>query len=200
MSSHPQSVPSGRRAVDTRHLPNPATLPLQLQRAHTVRARTTAGRSASPPAALQLLIRWKDGSWHFGYDRHVFGKQGITVNQRRGPDLGGSLEEALPRFSQVPVFGAQRYSSIRCLSWKFMLLLPHQDPPSLFSATSPNYKDYVGLLIQDKKRLWFKEEASGSCKKFTPWPPGFAGLFVPVWRESWKAQPPHPRDPPPPHL
>lgn len=46
-----------------------------------------------------------------------------------------------------------------------MLLLPHQDPPSLFSATSPNYKDYVGLLIQDKKRLWFKEEASGSCKK-----------------------------------
>uniref|UniRef100_A0AAQ5YEM7 Nuclear receptor corepressor 2 n=1 Tax=Amphiprion ocellaris TaxID=80972 RepID=A0AAQ5YEM7_AMPOC len=35
MSSHPQSVPPGRRTVDTRHLPNPATLPLQLQRAHT---------------------------------------------------------------------------------------------------------------------------------------------------------------------
>uniref|UniRef100_A0A8C4NZR8 Nuclear receptor corepressor 2 n=1 Tax=Dicentrarchus labrax TaxID=13489 RepID=A0A8C4NZR8_DICLA len=35
MSSHPQSVPSGRRTVDTRHLPNPASLPLQLQRAHT---------------------------------------------------------------------------------------------------------------------------------------------------------------------
>uniref|UniRef100_A0A671TET8 Nuclear receptor corepressor 2 n=1 Tax=Sparus aurata TaxID=8175 RepID=A0A671TET8_SPAAU len=35
MSSHPQSVPSVRRTVDTRHLPNPATLPLQLQRAHT---------------------------------------------------------------------------------------------------------------------------------------------------------------------
>uniref|UniRef100_A0A668AF65 Nuclear receptor corepressor 2 n=1 Tax=Myripristis murdjan TaxID=586833 RepID=A0A668AF65_9TELE len=35
MSSHPQSVPPGRRAVDTRHLPNPASLPLQLQRAHT---------------------------------------------------------------------------------------------------------------------------------------------------------------------
>ncbi|XP_055367301.1 nuclear receptor corepressor 2 isoform X4 [Betta splendens] len=35
MSSHPQSVPPGRRtALDTRHLPNPATLPLQLQRAH----------------------------------------------------------------------------------------------------------------------------------------------------------------------
>ncbi|XP_063346347.1 nuclear receptor corepressor 2 isoform X1 [Pelmatolapia mariae] len=35
MSSHPQTVPPGRRTVDTRHLPNPATLPLQLQRAHT---------------------------------------------------------------------------------------------------------------------------------------------------------------------
>uniref|UniRef100_A0AAZ3QF96 Nuclear receptor corepressor 2 n=1 Tax=Oncorhynchus tshawytscha TaxID=74940 RepID=A0AAZ3QF96_ONCTS len=35
MSSHPQSVPQGRRAVDTRHLPNPASLPLQLARAHT---------------------------------------------------------------------------------------------------------------------------------------------------------------------
>uniref|UniRef100_A0A3Q0SM03 Nuclear receptor corepressor 2 n=1 Tax=Amphilophus citrinellus TaxID=61819 RepID=A0A3Q0SM03_AMPCI len=35
MSSHPQTVPQGRRTVDTRHLPNPATLPLQLQRAHT---------------------------------------------------------------------------------------------------------------------------------------------------------------------
>ncbi|XP_034025317.1 nuclear receptor corepressor 2-like [Thalassophryne amazonica] len=35
MSSHPQSVPPGRRTVDTRHLPNPATLPLQLQRVHT---------------------------------------------------------------------------------------------------------------------------------------------------------------------
>ncbi|XP_057688811.1 nuclear receptor corepressor 2 isoform X2 [Corythoichthys intestinalis] len=35
MSSHPQSVPPGRRTMDTRHLPNPATLPLQLQRAHT---------------------------------------------------------------------------------------------------------------------------------------------------------------------
>uniref|UniRef100_A0A4W5N7N8 Uncharacterized protein n=1 Tax=Hucho hucho TaxID=62062 RepID=A0A4W5N7N8_9TELE len=35
MSSHPQSVPQGRRAVDTRHLPNPASLPLQLTRAHT---------------------------------------------------------------------------------------------------------------------------------------------------------------------
>uniref|UniRef100_A0A672JLZ3 Nuclear receptor corepressor 2 n=1 Tax=Salarias fasciatus TaxID=181472 RepID=A0A672JLZ3_SALFA len=35
MSSHPQSVPPGRRTLDTRHLPNPATLPLQLQRAHT---------------------------------------------------------------------------------------------------------------------------------------------------------------------
>lgn len=40
MSSHPQSVPPGRRTVDTRHLPNPASLPLQLQRAHTVRAGT----------------------------------------------------------------------------------------------------------------------------------------------------------------
>uniref|UniRef100_A0A3Q3L0W1 Nuclear receptor corepressor 2 n=1 Tax=Mastacembelus armatus TaxID=205130 RepID=A0A3Q3L0W1_9TELE len=36
MSSHSQSVPPGRRTgLDTRHLPNPATLPLQLQRAHT---------------------------------------------------------------------------------------------------------------------------------------------------------------------
>uniref|UniRef100_A0A674CPY3 Nuclear receptor corepressor 2 n=1 Tax=Salmo trutta TaxID=8032 RepID=A0A674CPY3_SALTR len=35
MSSHPQSVPQGRRAVDIRHLPNPASLPLQLARAHT---------------------------------------------------------------------------------------------------------------------------------------------------------------------
>ncbi|XP_024131087.1 nuclear receptor corepressor 2 isoform X2 [Oryzias melastigma] len=35
MSSHPQSVPPGRRAMDSRHLPNPASLPLQLQRAHT---------------------------------------------------------------------------------------------------------------------------------------------------------------------
>uniref|UniRef100_A0A8D3BLC8 Nuclear receptor corepressor 2 n=1 Tax=Scophthalmus maximus TaxID=52904 RepID=A0A8D3BLC8_SCOMX len=36
MSSHPHSVPSGRRTgLDTRHLPNPASLPLQLQRAHT---------------------------------------------------------------------------------------------------------------------------------------------------------------------
>uniref|UniRef100_A0A8C2ZWV2 Nuclear receptor corepressor 2 n=1 Tax=Cyclopterus lumpus TaxID=8103 RepID=A0A8C2ZWV2_CYCLU len=35
MSSHPQSVQPGRRTVDTRHLPNPASLPLQLQRAHT---------------------------------------------------------------------------------------------------------------------------------------------------------------------
>ncbi|XP_054630962.1 nuclear receptor corepressor 2 isoform X2 [Dunckerocampus dactyliophorus] len=35
MSSHPQSMPPGRRTVDTRHLPNPAALPLQLQRAHT---------------------------------------------------------------------------------------------------------------------------------------------------------------------
>nr|XP_033947207.1 nuclear receptor corepressor 2 [Pseudochaenichthys georgianus] len=35
MSSHPQSGPPGRRTVDTRHLPNPASLPLQLQRAHT---------------------------------------------------------------------------------------------------------------------------------------------------------------------
>ncbi|TRY98024.1 hypothetical protein DNTS_008744 [Danionella cerebrum] len=34
MSSHPQSVPQGRRAVDTRHLPSPATHPLQL-RTHT---------------------------------------------------------------------------------------------------------------------------------------------------------------------
>uniref|UniRef100_A0A673A071 Nuclear receptor corepressor 2 n=1 Tax=Sphaeramia orbicularis TaxID=375764 RepID=A0A673A071_9TELE len=35
MSSHPQTVPPSRRTVDTRHLPNPANLPLQLQRAHT---------------------------------------------------------------------------------------------------------------------------------------------------------------------
>uniref|UniRef100_A0A665WKI4 Nuclear receptor corepressor 2 n=1 Tax=Echeneis naucrates TaxID=173247 RepID=A0A665WKI4_ECHNA len=36
MSSHPQSVPPGRRTgLDTRHLPNPASLPLQLQRAPT---------------------------------------------------------------------------------------------------------------------------------------------------------------------
>uniref|UniRef100_A0A3Q2Q4D6 Nuclear receptor corepressor 2 n=1 Tax=Fundulus heteroclitus TaxID=8078 RepID=A0A3Q2Q4D6_FUNHE len=35
MSSHPQSVPPGRRTVDARHLHNPATLPLQLQRPHT---------------------------------------------------------------------------------------------------------------------------------------------------------------------
>lgn len=35
MSSHPQPVPQGRRAVDARHLPSSATLPLQL-RAHTV--------------------------------------------------------------------------------------------------------------------------------------------------------------------
>uniref|UniRef100_A0A8C1NUP9 Nuclear receptor corepressor 2 n=1 Tax=Cyprinus carpio TaxID=7962 RepID=A0A8C1NUP9_CYPCA len=34
MSSHPQPVPQGRRAVDARHLPSSATLPLQL-RAHT---------------------------------------------------------------------------------------------------------------------------------------------------------------------
>ncbi|CAL1616291.1 unnamed protein product [Knipowitschia caucasica] len=35
MSSH-QSVPPSRRTVDTRHLPNPASLPLQLQRATEV--------------------------------------------------------------------------------------------------------------------------------------------------------------------
>uniref|UniRef100_A0A674PDY8 Nuclear receptor corepressor 2 n=1 Tax=Takifugu rubripes TaxID=31033 RepID=A0A674PDY8_TAKRU len=35
MSSHPQSVPTTRRTVEARHLPNPASLPLQLQRAHT---------------------------------------------------------------------------------------------------------------------------------------------------------------------
>ncbi|XP_064210111.1 nuclear receptor corepressor 2 isoform X6 [Anguilla rostrata] len=35
MSSHPQSVPQVRRAVDARHLSNPAGLPLQLARAHT---------------------------------------------------------------------------------------------------------------------------------------------------------------------
>uniref|UniRef100_A0A673K8U7 Nuclear receptor corepressor 2-like n=1 Tax=Sinocyclocheilus rhinocerous TaxID=307959 RepID=A0A673K8U7_9TELE len=34
MSSYPQSVPQGRRAVDARHLSSPTTLPLQL-RAHT---------------------------------------------------------------------------------------------------------------------------------------------------------------------
>ncbi|XP_023256169.1 nuclear receptor corepressor 2-like [Seriola lalandi dorsalis] len=36
MSSHPQSVPPGRRTgLDTRHLSNPVSLPLQLQRQHT---------------------------------------------------------------------------------------------------------------------------------------------------------------------
>ncbi|KAM9744671.1 nuclear receptor corepressor 2 isoform 3-T4 [Menidia menidia] len=34
MSSHPQPLAPGRRTMDTRHLPNPAGLPLQLQRAH----------------------------------------------------------------------------------------------------------------------------------------------------------------------
>lgn len=32
----------------------------------------------------------------------------------------------------------------------------------------------LDYLSGTKKRLWFKEEASGSCKKFTQWPPGFA--------------------------
>ncbi|KAL7884072.1 hypothetical protein AOLI_G00068420 [Acnodon oligacanthus] len=35
MSSHPQPVPQSRRAVDARHLTNPAGLPMQLARTHT---------------------------------------------------------------------------------------------------------------------------------------------------------------------
>lgn len=62
MSSHPQSVPTTRRTVEPRHLPNPATLPLQLQRAHTVR------RPAEPPTVhASLRVKpWKRFYWISG--------------------------------------------------------------------------------------------------------------------------------------
>lgn len=120
MSSHPQSVPTTRRTVETRHLPNPATLPLQLQRAHTVR------KLAWPTTGLLLLLRWNPLSSSIGFVAlalsawWIFRKQGITLNPWRAWPQG-------PRWSfsntQVTVLCTQSRSLIRCLSWKFMLSL-----------------------------------------------------------------------------
>lgn len=62
MSSHPQSVPSVRRTVDTRHLPNPATLPLQLQRAHTVRKLAHPVLNFTCGVSTFLRIHWRRSS------------------------------------------------------------------------------------------------------------------------------------------
>ncbi|KAF7199803.1 nuclear receptor corepressor 2 isoform X3 [Nothobranchius furzeri] len=80
MSSHPQPVPHGRRAVDARHLPNPVTLPLQLQRAHpdvglvdyhTHHARDYSSHLAQPHRRRpSLLSEFQPGNER-GQDQHI---------------------------------------------------------------------------------------------------------------------------------
>lgn len=79
MSTH-QSVPLGRRAADTRHLPNPASLPLQLQRAHTEvglvdyhghHARDYSSHLAQPHRRRpSLLSEFQPGSER-GQEQHI---------------------------------------------------------------------------------------------------------------------------------
>uniref|UniRef100_A0A7N5ZYF1 Nuclear receptor corepressor 2 n=1 Tax=Anabas testudineus TaxID=64144 RepID=A0A7N5ZYF1_ANATE len=79
MSSHSQSLPPGRRtALDTRHLPNPASLPLQLQRAHTVglvdyhsHARDYSSHLAQPHRRRpSLLSEFQPGNER-GQEQHI---------------------------------------------------------------------------------------------------------------------------------
>ncbi|KAG5280933.1 hypothetical protein AALO_G00065610 [Alosa alosa] len=55
MSSHGQQLPQGRsRGIDPRHLPSPATLPLQMQRSHTDVGLVDYHHSRDYPAHLAL--------------------------------------------------------------------------------------------------------------------------------------------------
>lgn len=171
MSSHPQSVPTTRRTVETRHLPNPATLPLQLQRAHTVR------RPAQLPS-VRFPFRWNPRSAFVGFLAlgawWIFGKQGITLNPRRAWTQGPHWSFS-DTHSQVVVLCTQSCSLIRCLSWKFMLSLygPMKVSPIISTI----------VCIAWTKLSVFQRGGHWLMWRFVQWPRVFATLFVPVWQQ-----------------
>lgn len=148
MSSHPQSVPTTRRTVETRHLPNPASLPLQLQRAHTVRTYySDSSFEVKPFKQFYWICRF--GSVCLV----IFGKQGITLNPCRAWPQGPQW--SFPN-TQVIVLCTQRCSLIRCFSWKFML--------SLYSSIKVSPIISTIVYIPQTKLSVFQRGASGLCR------------------------------------
>lgn len=198
MSSHPQSVPSGRRTVDTRHLPNPATLPLQLQRAHTVRGLTHSALNGTTLQCFNFLsgknhLRDFTGVVALALPAWwIFSKQGITLNQWRGPDLRGPhwcfSSRNIPRLQccahkAVPSLDVWVESSC-CHSGYTLRSSP------LFPPTSPNYQDYVQLRIRDKAVCASKKRPLADVEVHSVTSSVCKAFFVLVWRENWKPNPP----------
>uniref|UniRef100_A0A3Q3GJR7 Nuclear receptor corepressor 2 n=1 Tax=Labrus bergylta TaxID=56723 RepID=A0A3Q3GJR7_9LABR len=110
MSSHPQSVPPGRRTVDTRHLPNPATLPLQLQRAHTEvglidyhshHARDYSSHLAQPHRRRpSLLSEFQPGNER-GQEQHIRYEH-LYLPEHSGQSEVEYTEVKRPRLDMVP--------------------------------------------------------------------------------------------------
>lgn len=168
MSSHPQSVPTTRRALETRHLPNPATLPLQLQRAHTV--RTSQSDSSFEVKPFKRFYR----ICSFGsVCLVIFGKQGITLNPRRASPQGP--QGSFPN-TQVIVLCTQSCSLIRWCSWKFML--------SLYSSIKVSPIISTIVYIPRTKPSVFQRGGQWLVQRFVQWPQVFAELFVPVWQQE----------------
>lgn len=165
MSSHPQTVPPGRRTVDTRHLPNPATLPLQLQRAHTVRGLTHNDFNGITCVAFLFCrekhLKDENCSCGLAVPTWIFGKQDFSQIYWKGLN---------------PKDPHRCFSRLHCRNLKMVPSLDVWVESSCFcygvgikafrmiSTTSPNYQDYVLPRIVDKAVCAWKKRPLADVK------------------------------------